>query len=352
MTSNTLAGRDMRSLRLPSTTQMLVTGALWFVVSVAFQAEEVYRSSHYFNITDTLVSALLMLLAVVFIFTLQRYTSAYINNIFTRIGLLAVLIFKIIFLQGIIVNYLLKDAAYDRVYHDTMIIRIFASFLVLSFYSFIFWFLFHIKKLNDEALMKQSSENSLREAELMKLRQQIQPHFLFNSLNSINALVVTEPARARNMIQNLSDFLRGTMKKDENRFVPLREEMDLLKLYLDIEKVRFGHRLKVNFNIDDDLYSKNIPPLMLQPLVENAIKFGLYNLLDEVEINIIAKFSGNILELEVNNPFDENTASTRKGEGFGLSLIRRRLQLTYHRADLLKTEKSNGIFKATVYIPQ
>ncbi|MGZ4091115.1 MAG: sensor histidine kinase, partial [Bacteroidia bacterium] len=191
-----------------------------------------------------------------------------------------------------------------------------------------------------------------RNAEYRALQSQIQPHFLFNSLNSINALVVSEPHQARKMIQNLSDFLRGTLKKDENKPVLLKEEIELLKLYLDIEKVRFGHRMSIDFNVEESALDKTLPPLLLQPIVENAIKFGLYNVLSDVKITISATTQANALLVTVTNPFDEKTAVTRRGEGFGLSLIQRRLQLIYHRADLLKIEKQEGVFKTLILIPQ
>ena len=180
----------------------------------------------------------------------------------------------------------------------------------------------------------------------------MQPHFLFNSLNSINALVVSEPQLARKMIQNLSDFLRGTLKTDENKNVPFSEEINLLKLYLEIEKVRFGHRLSVKFNINDDTLNLKLPPLLLQPIVENAVKFGLYNVLEDVEISVSAQFQNNLLTIKITNPFEDDASQTRKGEGFGLSLIQKRLQLIYHRSDLLNIEKNNTSFTTIILIPQ
>ena len=116
-----------------------------------------------------------------------------------------------------------------------------------------------------------------KESELFKLRQQLQPHFLFNSLNSINALIGNRPDEARKMVQQLSDFLRGTIKKEETQWVTLQEEMQYLQLYLDIEKVRFGNRLSTAIEIGEDVSEMTLPALILQPIVENAIKFGLYD---------------------------------------------------------------------------
>ncbi len=342
----------MKSLKFPFKTQIVFWAVLWFLICLSFQSLLVYRISHINNFIDVSVSCALLLVSVFFIFILQRYAAVYFNNIYTRLGLMALLVLKVVYVQNFLIKNLIHDDAYLAIYPQTAIIRVFSAFLVISFFSILLWMVFHIKKLNNDALIKQNAENYLREAELTKLRQQMQPHFLFNSLNSINALIGSQPEQARKMIQTLSDFLRGTLKKDENKAVLFSEEIELLRLYLDIEKIRFGHRLIVNFNIDEMFLNKTIPPLLLQPVVENAIKFGLYNVLDKVEIDLQVLLKDNMMVITVSNPFDEDSAMTRKGEGFGLSLIKRRLQLIYHRSDLLKTEKIGRLYKTSILIPQ
>jgi two-component system LytT family sensor kinase len=198
-----------------------------------------------------------------------------------------------------------------------------------------------------EAQMLQLS----KDAELAQLRQQLQPHFLFNSLNSINALVGTQPQKAREMVLQLSEFLRGTIRKDSQRWISLREELNYLKMYLDIERVRFGHRLIVDFLIEEESDAVTLPQLLIQPLVENAIKHGLYGMTGEVRIQVIGKREGNYLRLEVSNPFDPETTPA-EGTGFGLSSVSRRLFLLFGRTDLLETEAQKGLFKVKLKIPQ
>ena len=111
------------------------------------------------------------------------------------------------------------------------------------------WYTWQEQQKNEER--KTDAEKLAKEAELFKLRQQLQPHFLFNSLNSINALIGIRPEEARKMVQQLSDFLRGTIKKEETQWVNLQEEIQYLQLYLDIEKVRFGNRLATVIEIDE-----------------------------------------------------------------------------------------------------
>jgi len=199
---------------------------------------------------------------------------------------------------------------------------------------------------------KADAEKLAREAELSKLRQQLQPHFLFNSLNSISALVNSQPERARKMIQQLSDFLRGTLKKEENTWITLGEELQHLQLYLDIEKVRFGHRLNTEVINDENSNALQMPHMILQPLVENAIKFGLYDTTAPVTIKIQTLAEGSYLVVSVQNPFDPETSSPKKGTGFGLTSVQRRLYLLFARNDLLTTNAENNLFTTVIKIPQ
>ncbi|HSJ69627.1 MAG TPA: histidine kinase, partial [Anditalea sp.] len=180
---------------------------------------------------------------------------------------------------------------------------------------------------------------------------QLQPHFLFNSLNSINALMISRPEKAREMVFQLSDFLRGTIRKETEQLVDFSEELHTLKLYLDIEKVRFGHRLHVEVNADQNTFGLQLPALLLQPLVENAVKFGLYGMLGEVSISINAMLQSRNLHIIISNPFDP-TDTPPPGSGFGLQAVKRRLYLVFGRHDLINISKTNDIFRVTINIPQ
>ncbi len=154
------------------------------------------------------------------------------------------------------------------------------------------------------------------------------------------------------MIHQLSDFFRGTLRKDDQQLVHLSEELEHLTLYLEIEKVRFGHRLKTELLCQDATRNMKIPPLLLQPVVENAIKFGLYDTLGETVIRIRADAEGSYLIITVENPFDPASARPKQGTGFGLSSIQRRLYLLFARNDLLSASQKGNIFITTVKIPQ
>jgi signal transduction histidine kinase len=189
-----------------------------------------------------------------------------------------------------------------------------------------------------------------KEAELAQLRQQLQPHFLFNSLNSIHALVLASPQRAREMVLLLSDFLRGTLRSEGQSWIGLDDEIKYLSMYFDIERVRFGHRLLVDLQVEEGVEGLKIPPLLVQPLVENAIKYGLYGTLGEVKISLRFQKEGNYLQVTVENPFD-GQASVPAGTGFGLSSVERRLFLIYGRTDLLEKTAANGSFCVHLKIP-
>jgi LytS/YehU family sensor histidine kinase len=191
----------------------------------------------------------------------------------------------------------------------------------------------------------------MRDAELQKLQLQLQPHFLFNSLNSINALILVNPSRAREMVQQLSDFLRTTLKRADEHWITLYQELVYLQLYLSIEKVRFGHRLDVQIECDEQIKLWLIPPLLIQPLVENAIKFGLYGTTESVVIRMQTQRIGDSLQIIISNPFDADMQPA-EGSGFGLNGLKRRLYLLYARNDLLTTTIEENHFTVQLTLPE
>ncbi len=257
-----------------------------------------------------------------------------------------------LFVVRVILWFWFKDnIGYQQMLSQTSNLRYAISFLLISCITMVSLLWYTQKDISEIHDKKQETLQLAKDAELFKLRQQLQPHFLFNSLNSISALAGSQPEKARHMIQQLSDFLRGTLKKDEQEFIPLGEETEYLQLYLEIEKVRFGHRLETFVTVSDEAASKYLPALILQPLVENAIKFGLYDTTDTVKITIDASVSSDGLKIVVTNPFDANTSVSGKGTGFGISSIQRRLFLLYGRNDLLKTKQEENTFISTLEIP-
>lgn len=243
-----------------------------------------------------------------------------------------------------------QEGDYQNFVNQSLPIRFFICFLILAFITLSLWIWTSLSDQQEIENRKSEADNLSKEAELVQLRQQLQPHFLFNSLNSITALIGSRPVEARRMTQQLSDFLRGTLKM-ENQSILLLEEFDHLKLYLEIEKVRFGERLQIDFHVEPDALALKLPALLLQPIVENAIKFGLYGTAEAVKISITATIEGAFLVLKIVNPFDPEMQQDGRGAGFGLTSIERRMQLIFGRNDLLTTSKSGDFFTTVLKIP-
>ena len=189
-----------------------------------------------------------------------------------------------------------------------------------------------------------------QDAELRALRAQINPHFLFNSLNSISALTTANPEQARHMTILLADFFRKSLDMGTRDAITVAEELSLISDYLTIEQVRFGKRLQVQKSIDPSTTSCLLPPLILQPLVENAVRHGIANMLAGGTILIQTQWHGEQLQVIIENPIDPDTI-TKKGTGLGIRNVRARLDKLYNhsaRADVVKTDSS---FRVTLSIP-
>lgn len=233
-----------------------------------------------------------------------------------------------------------------RSFADRMIIA-FAITIPMALITAVFR---HMQEVEERFSRHSGAEQLLRDAELFKLRQQLQPHFLYNSLNAINSLVLIDPDKAQDMVGKLSDFLRASVKKDGSELQSVDEELAYLEAYLCIEAVRFGDRLKVVYHkaFTDDA---RMPAFLLQPLIENAIKFGLYGQTGDVTITVHIQLQDHMLTIEITNPYDP-LMQPQKGTGFGLEGIRRRLYLLYGRDDLVQTKGEDQLFITTLKIPQ
>jgi two-component system, LytTR family, sensor histidine kinase AlgZ len=188
-----------------------------------------------------------------------------------------------------------------------------------------------------------------REAELKALRSQINPHFLFNSLNSISALTSSDPKAARRMTELLAEFFRKSLDAGKEEFVTLREELELITHYLDIERIRFGHRLMVDIQIEDECAGQTVPPLILQPIVENAVKHGIAHIIEGGTIRIRAHCGKKSLTVSVENPCDPQRPKG-KGNQLGLENIRNRLATIYPSKSDVVVRESNSTFRVDLII--
>ena len=189
-----------------------------------------------------------------------------------------------------------------------------------------------------------------RDAELKALKAQINPHFLFNSLNSISALTSIDPARARDMCVLLGDFLRLTLGLGEKTSVRLSEELDLLQKYMAIEKVRFGTRLTMHEEIQEESKACLLPPLLLQPLVENAVKHGIASLPEGGDVRLAVQRQNGRLAILVENSWDPEAPPRRSG-GLGLKNVQQRLEARYGKEARLSVNTEGERFQVTLSIP-
>lgn len=323
---------------------------LWILVQtiVIAQAGFAWETA----IKDAVITQLVIAIAGYAINTsMHSYQPSAKHSIYVLIWSLALTFLSVALQRWLLVQVLENNLAFIGFLEASLTVRGGFTLLMIMLIAVLTWFWVYFNDKQESEKRKQDSERLAREAELSSLRLQLQPHFLFNSLNSINALVVVEPERARTMIHQLSDFLRGTIRKDTT-LIKLVEELDHLNLYLEIEKVRFGYRLQTKIEKSKESLNADIPALLLQPVVENAIKFGLYDTVGETIISIEASILGKDLIIEVKNPYDLETAQAKKGTGFGLTAVQRRLYLLYAQNNLVQTKQEAGIFTTTLRIPQ
>jgi sensor histidine kinase YesM len=189
-----------------------------------------------------------------------------------------------------------------------------------------------------------------REAELRALRAQIDPHFIYNSLHSISALTASDPAAARRMCLLLADFLRETLRLGSSARITLGSELALAERFLAIEQVRLGARLQVARETDPQAVDCLVPPLLLQPLVENAVVHGIGQLVEGGTIRLAATRDGHTLTITLDNPCDPDRMRSR-GVGLGLDLLRKRLTTQCGAYDAVRASEEDGHFRVEVRMP-
>lgn len=315
----------------------------------------VYLNFLHFSVKSMVVDVLVQfgtLLIFLFIITvIQRYFHT--NKVFGLPNVSSTVLFSgvsVVLIYGI-TRSLSTETAYSLFVYHTILVRgilILLSFFLITAVLWIDQERAHVARIQSFAIDKERESIKI---ELNSLQQKFKPHFLFNSLNSISALTVVDPKKAREMIQLLSDFMRRAVQEDDQELIPLSEEIDHLKRYIAIEQIRFGDRLVVSLNIAEGIEHQQVPALILQPIIENAIKYGLYGSLDQVEITISIQLINEKIDVLVSNPFDEDAQRASAGTGYGLNSIRKKIFLIYGQQQQLETTASNGQFTTHLTIP-
>ena len=222
-----------------------------------------------------------------------------------------------------------------------------ANIIIMIIWSSVY-FTFHYIEKNTQSLRYEVAMNEMK---LNQLKSQINPHFIFNALNSIRALVDEEPSKSKRAINHLSNILRSSLVLDRKRLTSLKEELDTTKDYLALESIRFEERLQTEFNIDVDTKNVQVPPMMLQTLVENGIKHGISKLKKGGKVTVDARVDLGRMILEIRNTghYQDNRIN---GTGQGLRNTRQRLELIYGESAKLNIEnESENMVLTTVKIP-
>lgn len=243
-----------------------------------------------------------------------------------------------------------EDVHFENFFMETLpwriVIGILFYFLITSFYYIVIYYTGFRERIVAESELK----NLVTAAELKSLKFQINPHFIFNSLNSMSALTMIDAEKAKSMILKLADFLRYTLANNEKQQNKLSEELKNLRLYLDIEKIRFEDKFEFVEEVSPECKDVPVPNMILQPLFENAIKHAVYETLDKVTLKLVCKKENDFTKIILENNFDSSDSAS-KGTGTGLKNINSRLHLIYGQKNLMEIKKDKNIFQVILFIP-
>jgi two-component sensor histidine kinase len=224
--------------------------------------------------------------------------------------------------------------------------------LFFTIWSLIYLIYHYVSSTQRQRLNQAKLESTVKELELRTIKAHINPHFIFNALNSIRALIDENPDRARTAVTELSQLLRSSMNADKEELVSMQRELSIVRNYLALEQIRFEDRLRINYDIDEDTLTQQVPPMMLQTLVENAIKHGISKEVRGGEISIVSDFVDDHHELVVRNTGSLNGSAQKADEGFGLSSTRDRLHLLFGDSALFTISEIPGnMVEARVKMP-
>lgn len=308
------------------------------------------------SITQVITEIFLWLIILVMVFMAAKYITKYVEFSRTRLiqfyltHFFAGLIITLFWLVIVLLNDPNFKWTYSSIINFTYILKLIVGVLLYLIFA-LFHYLFQFYEKNTQNIVRESElKNLVTEAELKSLKFQINPHFIFNSLNSIAALTSIDSEKARDMTVKLADFLRFTLSNDSRKTNRLEDEIKNIERYLAIEKIRFADKFDFVKEVDLKCVDVPVPNMILQPLFENAIKYGVYEALDKIQIRLKTTCLEDFISLQVENDYEDEKTSF-KGEGVGLNNIKERLRLFYDRNDLLKVEKGEKFFRVVLYIP-
>lgn len=311
-----------------------------------------FENSLEISILDSLITSIFFALISLSLWYPTNYMSldnhSLINVIFNNILIAVIATSLWLYVSYFIITTVFQE--YEEFFLYTSIWRFTIGMLLYIIVIILYYVIIYYNNFTQKVLSESNFNALMTEAELKSLKYQINPHFLFNALNSISSLTISNPEKAQEMSVNLSDFLRKTLSVNDVKKILLKEEIESIELYLKIEKVRFEDRLEFDIDIPEGCKDILIPNMILQPLIENAIKHGVYESSENIKINLSCEKKEKFVEIKVSNTYDPSSVSNF-GEGIGLSNINSRLKLIYKRTNLVSITKSDNIFTVLLLIP-
>jgi two-component system LytT family sensor kinase len=331
---------------------------VWLIISMLQTILIIIASDLKFHValTDSLVFNVLFAFLAVTVWYPIRYGNPEgkltIGIVITYLVVGIVIITGWLYLGYMILKLILVDnVSYFSFLNDSFIARLATGILYYGVTLLIYHLFIYSKELEAKNLNEAKLNLLVKESELNVLRSQLNPHFLFNSLNSISSLTISDPETARDMIIKLSEFLRYALRHGEREKTRFSDEIKNIELYLEIEKIRFGEKLVFEKQISKGCEEGLIPNMILQPLFENAVKHGVYESTEPITIRLYCESAAKNMEISIRNNFDSQQVS-RKGAGIGLRNVRNRMMLIYGRDDLVHIHKSENEFEVKLNIPQ
>ena len=331
--------------------------AFWMAVAVIQFALSfgAYKQELIIAIADSVVTNLIFAFLGIGLWYMVRFSGNQIDGFFKNLAYhLAGCAFTVIIWQLLSYSILRALFGNNDVYMNFMftslIVRILTGVLIYFLLISVDFLVLNFEEMQEHAEHEANLAAMLRDAELNMLRSQIRPHFLFNSLNSISALTLSNPQAAQDMIIKLSEFMRHSLTLGADTMNSLNEELYNAGLYLDIEKVRFSNRMVIEKYIDPVCGEMMMPAMILQPLLENAVKHGVNTMLTSCIISLKAECKNSFLVITISNSFDPD-AVPRKGTGTGLTNVQKRMSAIYGRSDLLSSKATKDVFEIKLQIP-
>ncbi|NMC39549.1 MAG: histidine kinase [Bacteroidales bacterium] len=337
--------------------RLVVWWLTWLVLSLGqlLLYYIVYDRNINYSIADIALSFLIYSgIGIAIWYPFRYFNSRTVNSfiLVTNILLLgAAVIVSWIVLSKYLLDIIIPDSSEMELYWEaTLPYRAGSGTLIFGLIILTYYLIMSMSALAEKKAREAKLEAVIRDTELRMLRSQINPHFLFNTLNSISSLTVTDPEKARLMVIKLSDFMRYSLARKDEQPVTLESELNNIRLYLDIEIVRFGDRLQYEEMIEKECLKIKIPVLLLQPLYENAVKHGVHESTGTIKITTRITCGVKYVRIDISNNYETDSVNAR-GTGTGLANVSKRLDLYYGGNASINVSRENNLFRVVLNLP-